>query len=385
MPDRDSRPGARPLARVLVMRYRFIGDSVLLTPFLKNLRRLEPRARIDLLVAPFSGQVLANCPHVDRILPFAPSAGHRYDPPPGESAGVPGAPGVSAERPRPKWAAYLDLARRIRRERYDGVFVLKRSMSSALLGRLSGARFRAGFATEGRGLLLTHPVPYDPRARHEAESFLEVLRAAGYPDVRREPLELWTTPGEEAGAAAALDAAGLAGRPFAVVHATASTPGKHWEDDRFVEVCRHLWRRHGLRAVFTGGPGDRVGYDAIAARLASAAGAGVPAPVNFCGQTGLRVDIGIYRRARLFVGVDSGPMHMAVACRVPVVALFGPTDPAQWGPYEPVGPRSEVVRSPEPCGPCRHESCPDRRCMRAIETAAVLAAVDRRLAGVVRA
>jgi ADP-heptose:LPS heptosyltransferase len=373
MPDRDTRrPGGRPLARVLVMRYRFIGDSVLLTPFLKNLRRLEPQARIDLLVAPFSGQVLANCPHVDRILPFAPSVGHRYD------------PGGPARR-RPKWAAYLDLAGRIRRERYDGVFVLKRSMSSALLGRLSGARFRPGFATEGRAWLLTHPAPYDPRARHEAESFLDVLRAAGYADVRREPLELWTTPEEEATAAAALDTAGLAARPFAVVHATASTPGKHWEDDRFVEVCLHLWRRHGLRAVFTGGPADRVGYDAIAARLAAAAGAGVPAPVNFCGQTGLRVDIAVYRRARLFVGVDSGPMHMAVACGVPAVALFGPTEPAQWGPYEPAGPRSEVVRSPEPCGPCRHETCPDRRCMRAIEASAVLAAVDRRLAGVVRA
>lgn len=355
------------LARILVMRYRFIGDSVLLGPFLKNLRRLEPAARIDLLVAPFSGQILAHCPYVDRILPFAPSVGHRYD------------PGAGAARPS-KWQSYLDLARRVRAERYDGVFVLKRSLSSALVGLLSGARFRPGFATEGRSLLLTHPVPYDPHAQHEAESFLNVLRAAGYDDVRAEPLELWSSPEETAKAAAVLETAGLARVPFAVVHAAASTPGKQWEDDRFALVCRHLWQRHRLRALFTGGPADRARYEALVAAVVAA---GTPAPVNLCGETGLRVDIGLYRRARLFVGVDSGPMHMAVACGIPVVALFGPTDPGQWGPYEPIisgGPvRSEVVRSPEPCGPCRHETCPDRRCMRAIETAAVLAAVDRML------
>lgn len=364
--ERRGRRGA--LARVLVMRYRFIGDSVLLGPFLKNLRRLEPSARIDLLVAPFSGQVLAHCPYVDRILPFAPSVGHRYD------------PGAPAARPS-KWRSHLALARRVRAERYDGVFVLKRSVSSALIALVSGAPFRPGFATEGRRLLLTHPAAYDPRAQHEAESFLNVLRAAGYADVRHEPLELWSSDEERGRAASALAAAGLAAAPFAVVHAAASTPGKQWEDDRFVEVAAHLWRRHGLRTVFTGGPADRPRYETLAAAVRAAA---VPEPANLCGVTGLRVDIALYRRARLFVGVDSGPMHIAVACGVPVVALFGPTDPAQWGPYEPALPggspvRSAVVRSPEPCGPCRHETCPDRRCMRAITAAAVIAAVDRRL------
>ncbi len=378
----DRHRGGSPARRILVMRYRFIGDSVLLVPFLKNLRRLEPSARIDLLVAPFSGQILAHCPYVDRILPFAPSVGHRYD------------PGTGGPTRRSKWRGYLELARRLRAEGYDAAFVLKRSLSSALLARLTGARLRAGFATEGRGWLLTHAVPYDPRAHHEAESFLAVLRRAGYADVRPEPLELWTTAEEAAAAASVLAAHGLArgrsgpGTPFAVVHAAASTPGKQWEDDRFVEVCAHLWRRHGLRSVFTGGAADRARYDAIATGLRAAAAAGrepVPPPVNLCGETGLRVDLALYRHARLFVGVDSGPMHMAVACGLPVVALFGPTDPARWGPYEPAAggvrlPRSEVVRSPEPCGPCRHETCPDRRCMRAIPAAAVLSAIDRRLA-----
>ncbi len=381
----SSPPGGAPLSgarRILVMRYRFIGDSILLVPFLKNLRRLEPAARIDLLVAPFSGQILAHCPYVDRILPFAPSVGHRYD------------PGAGAESRRSKWRAYLELAWRLRAERYDSVFVLKRSLSSALLGWVSGARVRAGFATEGRRWLLTHPVPYRPQAGHEAESFLEVLRGAGYADVRPEPLELWTTPEEEAQAAELLAAYGLTakapGAGFALVHAAASTPGKQWEDDRFVEVCMHLWRRRRLRVVFTGGPTDRSRYETITAGLAANVGPGrVPFPVNLCGRAGLRVDLAIYRQARLFVGVDSGPMHMAVACGVPVVALFGPTDPAQWGPYEPAQadaagrparPVSEVVRSPEPCGSCRHEVCPDRRCMRAITTAAVLDAIDRRLA-----
>jgi ADP-heptose:LPS heptosyltransferase len=166
------------------------------------------------------------------------------------------------------------------------------------------------------------------------------------------------------------------------VHPAASTNGKQWEDDRFAAVCAHLWQRHGLASVFTGAPGDRGRYDALVARLATAYGPAVRPPVNFAGRTGLRIDIAIYRRARLFVGVDSGPMHMAVACRVPTVALFGPTDPRQWGPYQVAVPphaRAEVVTSPVACGDCRHDACPDRRCMRGIATDSVLAAIERRL------
>ncbi|HWP35683.1 MAG TPA: glycosyltransferase family 9 protein, partial [Thermodesulfobacteriota bacterium] len=311
------RPGSA--ARILVMRYRFIGDSVLLVPFLANLRRLEPAARIDLLVAPFSGQILAGCPYVDRLLPLAPSVGHRYDP-------------GGATR-RAKWAAYLRLARRLAAERYDAVFVLKRSLSSALLARATGARLRAGFATEGRRLLLTHAAPYPRPGRHEAEAFLDVLRAAGYADVRPEPLALWSTPQETEAAERLLADHGLAaggpGQPFAIVHAAASTPGKAWVEERFAEVCAYLWQRYGLRSVFTGSAADRPRYEGINRHLRAGRLGPAPEGVLLCGTSGLRVDVALYRHARLFVGVDSGPMHMAVACGVPVVALFGPTDPAR--------------------------------------------------------
>ncbi|HEX9020653.1 MAG TPA: glycosyl transferase, partial [Nitrospirota bacterium] len=103
--------------RILVMRYRFIGDTVLTVPFLRNLREACPSALIDLMLEPFSGQVLEGCPYVDRIIPFELKTIHKY----------------SAASQRSGLSGYIHYLRLLRRERYDAVFVLKRSLSSALL------------------------------------------------------------------------------------------------------------------------------------------------------------------------------------------------------------------------------------------------------------
>ena len=131
-------------AKILVMRYRFIGDTVLTVPFLRNLRAAYPKARIDLMLEPFSGQVIEGCPYVDRIIPFELKTIHAY----------------SKRTERGKLAGNLHYFNMIRKEQYDAVFVLKRSLSSALLVWLARVPRRIGFATEGRGPLLTDPVNY---------------------------------------------------------------------------------------------------------------------------------------------------------------------------------------------------------------------------------
>ena len=150
--------------KILVMRYRFIGDTVLTVPFLRNLREAFPAARIDLMIEPFSGQVIEGCPYVDRVVPFEFKTIHTY----------------SAATERGKLAGYIHYWKLIKEERYDAAFVLKRSLSSALLVRAAGVLRRIGFATEGRGMLLTDRVVYRHN-QHEVENFLDCLRAVDVP------------------------------------------------------------------------------------------------------------------------------------------------------------------------------------------------------------
>ncbi len=145
-----SYPDPRPL-RILVIRYRFIGDTVLAIPFLRNLRRAFPHATIDVLAEPVSGDALAHCPYKNELLYFAPRA--------------------KASSPHPR--SLLACARRLRERRYDRAYILRRSFSSALLPLLARIPHRVGFATEGRRWLLQRSTPYPEK--HEVECFLDVL------------------------------------------------------------------------------------------------------------------------------------------------------------------------------------------------------------------
>src|SRR5512142_2743948 len=164
--------------KILVLRYRFIGDTVLTVPFLRNLRRAEPDAHIAWMVAPGSSDVVQGIPYVDEMIIWDPVTIHA------DSKGA--HRGIKA-----KFAFLRDL----RRRRFDKVYVLKRSLSSAVIAWLSGAPRRIGFATEGRGFLLTSRVPYR-HDRHEVENFLAVLRADGVA-VEDDQLEAWLSPEEE--------------------------------------------------------------------------------------------------------------------------------------------------------------------------------------------
>jgi 3-deoxy-D-manno-octulosonic-acid transferase/heptosyltransferase-1 len=138
---------------------------------------------------------------------------------------------------------------------------------------------------------------------------------------------------------------------------------KLWDDAKFAALCDRIRTELGLGVILTGGeagPLERI-----------RAGMKTPA-VNLGGQTSLRELACLYRRAALVVSTDSGPMHLAAAVGTPVVALFGPTDPARTGPY---GAGHRVIRGALPCMPCLSKRCDDPRCMREISVETVFAAV----------
>ncbi len=341
--------------KILVMRYRFIGDTVLTVPFLRNLRQACPEARIDLMLEPFSGQVLAGCPYVDRIIPFEFKTIHKY----------------SASSQRGKLSGFVHYWKLLREEGYDAAFALKRSLSSAMLIRAAGIPRRIGFATEGRTFLLTDPVPYR-QDQHEVQNFLDCLRVLDIP-VQSDSLELWPSAEYDAKVRELFSTAGWNKEGLKIIiHAAASLHAKQWPLDRFAAVMNVMKEQYGAHFIYTGASTDTALYREIE-RLGPFNG------INLCGTMGLHANLSVYRAAHLFFGVDSGPMHMAAAVGVPAVALFGPTDERKWGPW---GEGHTVITRRLSCYPCKPHKCHDNDCMKKITVEEVVEAVVKKLSAI---
>lgn len=318
--------------RILVIRYRFLGDTILAVPFLRNLRRAQPNARIDMLVGPVSGKVLEGCPYVDEFIEFDTTRFHKYDRGAGEKK------------------SYFSYLLELRKRRYDAVFVLKRSLSSAFLAFATGASVRAGYATEGRSILLTHKVPWNTEI-HEVDSVLKVLESVGIEPQDRH-LEAWISAEETAvvkDRVTDIDAC----KQRMLIHAAAAHPDKTYPLPLWAEVIRGLHSEFGMTPFFTGDKNDRGIYEELE-NLSGVKG------VNMAGELTVRESMALYKEMDLAVCVDSGPAHLSCAVGVPTVTLFGPTDPNRW---RPSGPLTQAVFDETlECRPCHYKkSCDDRR------------------------
>jgi ADP-heptose:LPS heptosyltransferase len=151
-----------------------------------------------------------------------------------------------------------------------------------------------------------------------------------------------------------------------IIHPAASLPAKQWPLDRFASVMRVLRDRHHARFIYTGAKGDAGLYREIEQQ-------GPFQGLDLCGQTSLRENISVYRAASLFFGVDSGPMHVAAASGIPVVALFGPTDERKWGPW---GDGHRVITKRLSCYPCKPHKCDQYECMTRITVDEALEALE---------
>ncbi|RII27568.1 MAG: lipopolysaccharide heptosyltransferase II [Geobacter sp.] len=312
---------------ILVLRYRFIGDTILTVPFLRNLRRAEPDAYIAWVVAPGSSEVVKGIPYVDELISWDPVTIHA------DSRGT-----------HRTLAAKLAFIRELRAKRFDKVYLLKRSFSSAIIAWLTGAPERVGFDTEGRGFLLTTRVPYR-HDRHEVQNFLDVLRADGV-RVEDDHLEAWLSPEEERFADEYLAACGVSpDEPLMAIHPFAANQIRAWHEDNFVEVANRLQQLHGGRIILFGGGRD----GDIAAQLRERIS---PEPVMAVGTTTLRQTMALLARCKILVCNDSGIMHLGAAIGVPLVAIFGPQSPVKFGPW---GKGCRVVYSEFPCSPCKQK------------------------------
>jgi heptosyltransferase-2 len=313
-------PDPRPV-RILVIRYRFIGDTVLAIPALRNLRRAFPNATIDVLAEPVSGDTLALCPYKNELLYYAPR--------------LKGERKRSAKFP----TSLLAAATVLRSRRYDRCYILRRSFSSAILPLLAGIPHRVGFATDGRGWLLQRSTPYADK--HEVECFLDILRADGIP-VTDTYNENWTDPAADAKVAAGLPAGR---RPRVFICAKSVFELKDWAPERFAQLITWLVNERDCEIHLCDSPGLAGYYDQIRDALPAPLARGM---IDWSRQLSIRESNSLFKRMDLAIGIDTGLLHLAASFHVPVVALFGPLEPWRWHPWDT---KHTILRPADVSGP----------------------------------
>jgi len=340
--------------KFLVVKFSALGDTILLLPVLKRLRREYPQARITIIVTSVNRAAVEGCGLLDELIVFDL--------------------GMFA-RPWKLAAFCLGLNRRGFGVALDFDQWLR---VSPLLCWLSGAPVRIGFRTPGqsRHWAFTRAVEHAP-GRHELDCFFDILRAAGVESgaVGR---ELFFNISLDAAAEGKklLESLGVRG-DYAVIHPGCGRHGwrRQWPEDRYAAVMREL-RKLGCATVVSVGDGE----EGVLAELERHAGE----PLKAAAGLPLPVLASVIRGARVFISGNTGIMHLAAAVGAPVVALHGPTDEKRWGP---VGGKCVVVRADYPCAPCLdlgfEYRCDDRSrgCMEAISVESVVSAVGGILGG----
>jgi ADP-heptose:LPS heptosyltransferase len=326
-----------PPERIGLVRLGAIGDAVNVLPLVCRLRDGWPAARITWVIGPKAHAAVRGHRAVDEFLVCDVAR-------PGNWPGI---------------------ARELRARRFELTLDLQRILKSGILTRVSGAPRRVGFdrarCKEWSQLFATEHIAANAAPGVTVAQYLEFADHLGLPP---SPLR-WDLPRVPY-------AGGASGAPRAVVHVGATKSANRWAPERWAELVTRLVREGGLSVHLTGGPAERAAVDLVK-RLAPVA------LVDECARLSLQETAGLIESARVFVGGDSGPLHMAVAVGTPVVALYGAADPARTGPH---GGARWVVSNPVPCSPCRRRTCnvPGHPCMNGLEVERVLERVRERLA-----
>jgi heptosyltransferase II len=334
--------------KILVRATNWVGDAILSIPALEAIRSRCPHAEISILGRAWVADLFRGQGYADRLLVFEHRGRHR---------GLWG-----RER----------LARELRRERFASAVLLQNAFDAAWIAWRSKIPERIGYARDGRGPLLTLPVRL-PQAgeipAHETYYYLEMLRRAGWlerlPIVR--DIGLRVDPSARERAESALTAAGARVGRVRVAFGPGATYGsaKCWPPERFAALASRLIDAFDADVILFGTPEERVVAKRIAAGMRHK-------PILLAGQTSIGELPAFLAGCHLFVGNDSGAMHVAAAVGLPVVGIFGSTDPTGTAP---VTPRFRLVREPVSCSPCFLRRCPvDHRCMTRIEVDAVVEA-----------
>jgi len=331
--------------RVLVVRLRSIGDTVLATPSLFALKRFLPEAQVDILVEDWVAPLLTDHPYVDNVIVLE----------------------------RGGFMTRARVARELRAERYDVVYNLHGGTTATFLTRASGARHRVGFKTYQYANLHTDLVPsplllWGQQKTHSVEQQLALLGWTGVPVSDKPRTELGVSPGAVESVNQQLANAGLADRQIALIHPAAAFETKRWATENFARVAEFVAER-GLAPVAIAAPNELGIIDTL---LNESSVHVLSLELSLPEVTALAA------RSRVFVGNDSGIAHIAAAVGTPSVVVFGSSNVAHWRPWNRT--KAEVVFEELPCQPCHGYFCekfPQPECILRVPVTKVAAAIER--------
>jgi lipopolysaccharide heptosyltransferase I len=336
---------------ICILRLSSIGDVIHTIPVVDLLKERFPNARITWVAEKTMTPLLNHHPGIDQLL-LVDSRGW-------------------AKQILSTWREILGFIRYYRSQEFDVALDFQGHFKSAVLARLSGAPRRIGMSRSDRkeswsSMLLNEFSHQTEQQQHIIEKNLALLESLGI-DVGNHPLNFHIHPDEEAVQYVASELQKLETERFILVNPGGGWITKLWEADKFAQLLDSIYNDLNIPALITWGPGEKHIADRIARKCIS------PALVSF--STNLSELIALTQRARLVVSGDSGPLHLASAMGVPVVGLYGPTDPERNGPWNPHDSACTIHYQ---CSPCWQRTCPiGIQCMRKMEVDPVLAAVKK--------
>ncbi|UCB51983.1 MAG: glycosyltransferase family 9 protein [Candidatus Zixiibacteriota bacterium] len=338
--------------RILVMKLVAIGDLVVCLPTLRALRKSFPSSHIAMLVTPRVREVVEGCSFLDEVVYYDVLNKDR------------GAGGL------------FRIIREIRKRRFDLVIELDHYYRiTTLISYLAGIRNRVGFDLPGQGRrdLCRIRVPYLMDA-HEVEAFLEAARQIGADTSEKDLAEVWVSPEDREQVSRFLMNERVTEKDFLVgIHpgTSSSAISRRWASEKFASVADWLIKEQDAKVILTGAPSEVQLINRTVSFMTSS-------PIIAAGKTNLKQLAEIARRCRLFISVDTGPLHIAAAMRTRVIGLFGPNTPLKWGPY---GNGHVAIYKGLHCSPCTKQylgqvsKCKDPICMEKITVEDVKQAV----------
>ena len=317
---------------VLIIKLRYIGDVLLATPTLRAIKSARPDVRVTMMVNCGSEDVLFGNPDLDEVLVLDKGS----------------------------LAAQWRLIAGLRRRRFDTVIDLTDGDRSAFLSWISGAPVRIGFNDEHRwrGRCYTEVVRPAADIRHRIDRDLDALKPMSIQAGSKNP-QLWLTPEEENSGDQLLDQLSVQrSQPMVILQPGARYWFKAWPPERFAELADHLTSQYSCQ-VLIGGSQQDIDLAQQIRQMAKSR------PIIMAGRTTIRQFAAIAKKSALFVGSDSGAMHIAAAVGTPMVALFGPSNPEEWGPRSD---RVKVLYKGLDCRACFHPTCHrgEQNCMKLI-------------------
>ena len=337
---------------ILIVKLSAIGDVIHVLPSLAALRHLYPDAHITWVVEEAAAELVKNHPYLDAVLISRRKSWSKD---------------IQKGKILKPLFDMRSLIKELRRRRYDLVIDFHGLFKSSIIVLLSSGKRKLGYDSlqELSGLFLNEKIPEDMN-KHAVDRYLDFPRYLG---AKIDNVEFILPPNNDAEVKVRLlmSKYKLDDKKFIAINPVAYWKTKLWDNEKFAHLADLANNKLKMKVVFTGS--EKESIEGITSRMTTEG-------INLGGQTSLLDLAYLYKKAQMVITTDSGPMHLASAVGTPVIALFGPTDPARTGPY---GKEHIIITAGLSCSPCFLKKCSTRKCMENILPEQVFAAIEKKL------